>query len=73
MKKKKKLQEILWMQFIASDLQSRSDDLGSDGDDLNQSNEKNVIVFESQLNKLFLFCQQCGSIVIEKQNLLKEA
>ena len=43
-----------------------SDNLGSDCDDLNQPNEKNIIVFESQLNKLFLFCQQCESIVIVK-------
>ena len=30
--------------------------------------KKKIIVFESQLNKLF-FCQQCGSIVIEKTKL----
>ena len=38
--------------------QNSSDDLGSDGDDVKQPNEKKKkIVFESQLNKLFLFYQ----------------
>ena len=46
---------------------------GNDSEDgsSNSAEERKLIIFESELDKLFRFCQQCGSIVATKTKYFK--
>ena len=48
-----------------------SEDIESEDDNANAAEEKKYIVFENKLDKLFKFCQQCGSIIVTKTKHLK--
>ena len=50
---------------------SSSEDIESDDDNANAAEEKKYIVFENELDKLFKFCQQCGSIIATKTKHLR--
>ena len=48
---------------------SSSEDIEIEDD--NAAEKKKYIVFENELDKLFKFCQQCGSIIATKTKHLK--
>ena len=53
---------------------SSSEYIKSEDDNANAAEEKKYtvyIVFENELDKLFKFCQQCGSIIATKTKHLK--
>ena len=50
---------------------SSSEDIESEDDNANAAEKKKYIVFENELDKLFKFCQQCGSIIATKTKHLK--
>lgn len=50
---------------------SDSEDIESEDDNVNPTEEKKLIVFESELDKLFKFCQQCGNITTTKTKQFK--
>ena len=50
---------------------SSSEDIESEDDNANAAEEKKYIVFENELDKLFKFCQQCGSIIATKTKHLR--
>ena len=45
---------------------SSSEDTENEDENINPVEDKKWIVFESKLNKLFLFCHQCGNIITNK-------
>ena len=47
-------------------LSSSNDDIDSEDDSPNGAEERKFIVFESELDKRFKFCQQCGNIIATK-------